>query len=127
MREDKQETGASVRTWPGIVMLVCIAVVLCAGIYLFAYKSGYLPMPAYLERFFSLRSGTDGTAANGDATGAFFRALPDGTPETSRLRRRNRTRNRCLQPLSLHRSTSSGSRSRSRRTNRRSRTHVPSR
>ena len=83
MREDKQETGASVRTWPGIVMLVCIAVVLCAGIYLFAYKSGYLPMPAYLERFFSLRSGTDGTAANGDATGAFFRALPDGTPETT--------------------------------------------
>ena len=83
MMEDKRETGASVRTWPGIVLLVCIAVVLCAGIYIFACKAGYLPMPAYLERFFSLQSGTDGTAADGDATRAFFSALPAGAPETT--------------------------------------------
>lgn len=80
--EKRREESGSVRTWPGIVLLVGIAVVMCVGIYIFAYKTGYLPMPAYLERLLHLQERTDVSAADGSFTRAFFRSLPDAVTET---------------------------------------------
>ena len=47
-RPRAREENGSMRTWQGIVILVAIAVILCAGLYIFAYKAGYLPLPPYL-------------------------------------------------------------------------------
>ena len=70
------------RTWQGIVILVAIAVILCAGLYIFAYKAGYLPLPPYLERFLRLQERTDIPASSGELSRAFFQSIPAKPTET---------------------------------------------
>ena len=76
------EENSSMRTWQGIVILVAIAVILCAGIYIFACKAGYLPVPTYLERFLRLQERTDSPATSGELSRVFFQSLPAEPPET---------------------------------------------
>lgn len=72
----ERDENDAVRTWPGIVLLVTVAVVICAGIYLFGYKTGYLPMPSYLERFFHLQDHAAGHTDNDGLFRAFYQSLP---------------------------------------------------
>ncbi len=76
------EENSSMRTWQGIVILVTIAVILCAGIYIFACKAGYLPVPTYLERFLRLQERTDSPATSGELSRVFFQSLPAEPLET---------------------------------------------
>lgn len=77
-----REENGSMRTWQGIVILVAIAVILCAGLYIFAYKAGYLPLPPYLERFLRLQERTDIPASSGELSRAFFQSIPAKPTET---------------------------------------------
>lgn len=72
----------SMRTWQGIVILVAIFVILCAGLYIFAYKEGYLPLPSYLERFLHLPERTDGSAFSEELSRVFFQSISTEPTET---------------------------------------------
>ncbi len=81
-----REENAPMRTWQGIVVLVVITVILCGGLYFFAYKVGYLSLPLYLERFFHLQERTELPASYGELYSAFFQSLPtESAKETAQL------------------------------------------